>query len=39
MRVLDSVRAVLTVWHRVQARIAELTAPVLAKVAGTWLST
>jgi len=30
VRVLDSVRAVLTVWHRVQARIAELTAPVLA---------
>jgi len=30
VRVLDAVRAVLTVWHRVQARIAELTAPVLA---------
>ena len=30
VRVLDSVRAVLTGWHRVQARIAELTAPVLA---------
>ena len=27
---LDSVRAVLTAWHRVQARIGELTAPVLA---------
>ncbi len=31
VRVLDSVRAVLTVWHRVQARIAELTTPVLAQ--------
>ena len=31
VRVLDSVRAVLTAWHRVQARIAELTAPVLAE--------
>jgi ATP-dependent helicase HrpA len=31
VRVLDSVRSVLTVWHRVQARIAELTAPVLAQ--------
>jgi ATP-dependent helicase HrpA len=31
VRVLDSVRAVLSVWHRVQARIAELTAPVLAQ--------
>ena len=30
VRVLDSVRAVLTAWHRVQARISELTAPVLA---------
>jgi ATP-dependent helicase HrpA len=30
VRVLDSVRAVLTTWHRVQARISELTAPVLA---------
>ena len=30
VRVLDAVRAVLTVWHRVQARLAELTAPVLA---------
>jgi ATP-dependent helicase HrpA len=30
VRVLDAVRAVLTVWHRVQARIGELTAPVLA---------
>jgi len=30
VRVLDSVRAVLTAWHRVQARIAELTTPVLA---------
>ena len=29
-RVLDSVRTVLTGWHRVQARIGELTAPVLA---------
>ena len=29
-RVLDAVRAVLTAWHRVQARIGELTAPVLA---------
>ena len=29
-RVLDSVRTVLTAWHRVQARIGELTAPVLA---------
>ena len=30
VRVLDAVRAVLTAWHRVQARIADLTAPVLA---------
>jgi ATP-dependent helicase HrpA len=30
VRVLDSVRTVLTAWHRVQARIGELTAPVLA---------
>jgi ATP-dependent helicase HrpA len=30
VRVLDAVRAVLTVWHRVQTRIGELTAPVLA---------
>jgi ATP-dependent helicase HrpA len=30
VRVLDSVRAVLTLWHRVQARLGELTAPVLA---------
>jgi ATP-dependent helicase HrpA len=30
VRVLDAARAVLTVWHRVQARLAELTAPVLA---------
>jgi ATP-dependent helicase HrpA len=30
VRVLDSVRAVLTTWHRVQARIGDLTAPVLA---------
>jgi ATP-dependent helicase HrpA len=30
VRVLDAVRSVLTVWHRVQARIAELAAPVLA---------
>jgi ATP-dependent helicase HrpA len=30
VRVLDSVRAVLTVWHRVQARLADLTAPLLA---------
>ena len=35
VRVLDSVRAVLTAWHRVQARIAELTAPVLARPAAT----
>ena len=31
VRVLDAVRAVLTVWHRVQARITDLTAPVLAE--------
>ena len=31
VRVLDSVRQVLTVWHRVQARLGELTAPVLAE--------
>jgi ATP-dependent helicase HrpA len=30
VRVLDSVRTVLTVWDRVQARLTELTAPVLA---------
>ncbi|HEX5812138.1 MAG TPA: ATP-dependent RNA helicase HrpA, partial [Pseudonocardia sp.] len=30
VRVLEAVRAVLTAWHRVQARIAELTTPVLA---------
>jgi ATP-dependent helicase HrpA len=30
VRVLDAVRAVLIVWHRVQARIGDLTAPVLA---------
>jgi ATP-dependent helicase HrpA len=30
VRVLDAVRAVLTAWHRVQARLGELTAPVLA---------
>jgi ATP-dependent helicase HrpA len=29
VRVLDSVRAVLTAWHRVQARIGDLTGPVL----------
>jgi ATP-dependent helicase HrpA len=31
VRVLDAVRTVLTVWHRVQARMGELTAPVLAE--------
>jgi ATP-dependent helicase HrpA len=30
VRVLDAVRAVLTAWHRVQARLGDLTAPVLA---------